>query len=142
MYYTGYYSSKIRKSDQNFLIVASKSSGFSNFSNHIYAFVYSEDFEEYTQEPVTWKRQIRNSLPRSSSLGRSSVACGIMSDLHYLSNYQCRSYRNDNDTGESKYKVIHCINLKALRSPHKIYQFLTTGFRAEIDNLVTYVILY
>ncbi|KAL8527379.1 hypothetical protein ACS0TY_005298 [Phlomoides rotata] len=64
-----------------------------------------EDFEEYTQEPVTWKRQMRNSVSRTSSLDRSSVSCGTLSDLHYLSHYQCRSYRNDNDTGESKFKL-------------------------------------
>ncbi|KAL0389279.1 UNVERIFIED_CONTAM: Hydroxymethylglutaryl-CoA lyase, mitochondrial [Sesamum calycinum] len=42
---------------------------------------------------------------KASSLGRSCVACGTMSDLHYLSSYQCPSYRNDNCTGELKYKL-------------------------------------
>ncbi|KAH6837003.1 Aldolase superfamily protein [Perilla frutescens var. hirtella] len=64
----------------------------------------NEDFEEYTQEHVTWRRQTRNSFQKTSSLGRSSVACGNMSELHYLSKYQCPSC-GDNDTGESKYKL-------------------------------------
>ncbi|KAL0371042.1 UNVERIFIED_CONTAM: Hydroxymethylglutaryl-CoA lyase, mitochondrial [Sesamum angustifolium] len=65
----------------------------------------NDDFEDNTEEPVPWRRQRRNSLQRASSLGRSCVACGTMSDLHYLSSYQCPSYRNDNCTGELKYKL-------------------------------------
>ncbi|KAK6164028.1 hypothetical protein DH2020_000892 [Rehmannia glutinosa] len=61
--------------------------------------------EEFEEEPITWIRQTRNSLQRTSSLGRSSVACGTMSDLRYLSNYKYGSYSNGNDTGESKYKL-------------------------------------
>ncbi|KAG8388930.1 hypothetical protein BUALT_Bualt02G0176500 [Buddleja alternifolia] len=64
----------------------------------------NEDFEECTQEPIIWGRKMRNSLRRTSSLGRNSVACGTKSDFRHLSNYQSRSYCNDNDTGELKYK--------------------------------------
>ncbi|PIN24315.1 Hydroxymethylglutaryl-CoA lyase [Handroanthus impetiginosus] len=60
----------------------------------------NEDFDE----PVTWRRK-RNSLERTSSLGRGSMACGHMGDLRYFSNYQSRSYCNGHDTGESKYKL-------------------------------------
>ncbi|KAK4482788.1 hypothetical protein RD792_009958 [Penstemon davidsonii] len=65
----------------------------------------NEDYEEYEQEPITWGRKTRSSLKRTSSLGRSSVACGTMNGtLNYLPNYNCRSYCNDNDTGETKFK--------------------------------------
>ncbi|XP_057801603.1 hydroxymethylglutaryl-CoA lyase, mitochondrial isoform X2 [Salvia miltiorrhiza] len=64
----------------------------------------NEDFEEYKQEHVTRRRQKRNSFQRTSSLGRGSVACGNMSEFHYLSNHQCPSCC-DNDTGESKYML-------------------------------------
>lgn len=77
-----------------------------SLSTNFSAFIFSEDFEEYKQEHVTRRRQKRNSFTRTSSLGRGSVACGNMSEFHYLSNHQCPSC-GDNDAGESKYKVIH-----------------------------------
>ncbi|KAL6564849.1 hypothetical protein OROMI_016299 [Orobanche minor] len=65
-----------------------------------------DDFEEYPQDPITWRRQLRNSAQRTSSLGRSSVACGtIMSSLGYLSKYHNCSGCNDNGTRESNYKL-------------------------------------
>lgn len=74
-----------------------------DLSTHISVLIFSEDFEEYSQEQ---RRHMRNSFPRTSSLGRSSLACGNTSEFHYLSKYQCPSC-SDNDTGESKYKVVH-----------------------------------
>ncbi|GFP97101.1 hydroxymethylglutaryl-coa lyase mitochondrial [Phtheirospermum japonicum] len=59
-----------------------------------------EDFEEYTQEPITWRRQMK----RTSSLGRSPVGCGTINGLRYLSNYRDCSYCNGNDAREPKFK--------------------------------------
>ncbi|KAL3621949.1 hypothetical protein CASFOL_034145 [Castilleja foliolosa] len=61
-----------------------------------------EDFEEYTQEPVTWRRQMK----RTSSLGRSPVGCGTMNGMRNLSNYRDSSYcNNDNEAREPKFKL-------------------------------------
>ncbi|KAG6414020.1 hypothetical protein SASPL_126736 [Salvia splendens] len=54
----------------------------------------NEDFGEYEQEHVTWRRHKRNLFQRTSSLGRGSVVCRNMSE---------------NDTGESKYKFFKCV---------------------------------
>ncbi|KAL1555172.1 hydroxymethylglutaryl-CoA lyase [Salvia divinorum] len=64
----------------------------------------NEDFGEYKQEHVTWRRHKRNSFHRTSSLGRGSVACRNMGEFDYLSNHHHPSC-GDNDTGESKYKL-------------------------------------
>ncbi|KAL3653310.1 hypothetical protein CASFOL_002991 [Castilleja foliolosa] len=60
-----------------------------------------EDFDEYTQKPITWRRQMKRTL----SLDRSPVGCGTMRGLRYLSNYQDNSYCNDNDAREPKFKL-------------------------------------
>lgn len=69
-------------------------------------FIFSEDSEEYRQETLPWKRQMRGTSKRTSNAGRNSVACGIVNDLRYLSNHQGHSYSNDKDIGATKYKVI------------------------------------
>ncbi|XP_051134625.1 hydroxymethylglutaryl-CoA lyase, mitochondrial [Andrographis paniculata] len=56
-----------------------------------------DDFEEYAEDPIGWRTKMRNSLSRSSSLGRSCVACGTTTNFSYLSNY--------NDTRGSKYRL-------------------------------------
>lgn len=48
------------------------------------------------------------------------MACGNMSEFHYLSNFQCPTC-GDNDTGESNYKVIH--PAKSLANPQRNYHF-------------------
>ncbi|GER40727.1 hydroxymethylglutaryl-CoA lyase [Striga asiatica] len=66
-----------------------------------------EDFEEYTQEAIAWGRQKKISLQRTSSLGRSSVACGNMSNFRYLSGYN-QSYCSDCNGSykrDSKFKL-------------------------------------
>ncbi|CAA2997308.1 hydroxymethylglutaryl- lyase, mitochondrial [Olea europaea subsp. europaea] len=63
-----------------------------------------EDSEEYRQETLPWKRQMRGTSKRTSNAGRNSVACGIVNDLRYLSNHQGHSYSNDKDIGATKYK--------------------------------------
>lgn len=71
---------------------------------------FSEDFDDYERDPITWQTQMRSSLQRTSSLGRNCRASGAMSDLCYLSNYQRNTYCADKSARESKFKVITIIN--------------------------------
>ncbi|XP_075512126.1 hydroxymethylglutaryl-CoA lyase, mitochondrial isoform X1 [Primulina tabacum] len=64
----------------------------------------NEEFQEYRQDPtITWRRQRRDLLQRTSSLGRSTSPQGTMSESRYSPHYQCRAYSNGMDSGEAKY---------------------------------------